>query len=276
MIRFPSAKINLGLNVMGRLPDGYHAIESVLVPVPLHDALEAVVDPSLAPDGPVLMRTGLPVPGPVADDLCLKAVRILGRLRPLPGLRIHLHKAIPIGAGLGGGSSDAAHLLLLLNDLLGLHLRPEELHALAATLGSDCPFFLRPVPQLAEGRGERLRPVDVDLRGRWLVLVNPGLHVSTADVYRATTPTGRSVDLARALQGPLDTWMDTVVNAMEGPVFRAHPEVGAIKDLLVEAGASYAAMSGSGSSVFGVFTAKPALPAFPAGHAVWTFPLPAI
>lgn len=274
MLVFPCAKINLGLNVLERRPDGYHAIQSVLVPIPLCDALEVVVDPSLSPERPVLARSGIPVPGPVEDDLCLRAIHALRRVRPLPGLRAHLHKAVPIGAGLGGGSSDGAHMLRLLNDLLDLGLDDEELHALAATLGSDCPFFLLHGPQLAEGRGERLRPITVDLAGRWLMLVHPGIHVSTADVYRNTRPTGRSVDLAGLLAAPLDTWQASVTNVLEEPAFARHPAIGAIKQQLLEAGAAYAAMSGSGSSVFGLFTEKPALPAFPAGHRVRTFRFP--
>lgn len=273
MLAFPPAKINLGLNVVERLPDGYHAIESVLVPIPLYDVLEVVVDPSLSPETPVLARTGLPVPGRAEDDLCLKAIQALGTLRPLPGLRAHLHKAIPIGAGLGGGSSDGTAMLLLLNDLLDLGLRAEELRALAGTLGSDCPFFVDPRPQLAEGRGERLRAIDLDLRGLWLVLVNPGIHVSTAEVYRNTRPTGRSAHLDQALAAPVPEWRATVRNVMEEYVFAAHPEVGAIKQRLLQAGAIHASMSGSGSSVFGLFGQRPAPIDLPAGHASWTLPL---
>lgn len=273
MLAFPSAKINLGLNVMERLPDGYHTIETVLLPIPLFDALEVVVDPSLGPAGTVLVRTGIAVPGRLEDDLCLKAVHALRALRPLPGLRVHLHKAIPIGAGLGGGSSDGTRMLMLLNDLLHLGISADGSRALAATLGSDCPFFVDPRPQLAEGRGERLRPIDPDLRGQWLVLVNPGIHVPTAEVYRNTKPTGRSMDLAGILSRPMADWQGSLVNVMEEYVFARHPEVGTIKRTLLEAGAAYAAMSGSGSSVFGLFPERPAGLTFPTGHSTWTLRL---
>jgi len=269
MIVFPFAKINLGLNVLRKREDGFHAIESVLVPIPLRDALEAIVDPSLTPGEAVLTRSGAPVPGNVQDDLCLKAVDVLRLVRPLPGLRLHLHKVIPVGAGLGGGSSDAAHVLLLLNDLLDLRLEPTQLQTMAAELGSDCPFFLNEHPQLAEGRGEQLSPIALDLRGQWLALVDPGIHVGTAEAYRNTTPTGRSMDLRSALAGDPDSWSTAVVNTMEPYVLRNHGAVAGVKATLQEAGAYYAAMSGSGSNVFGLFRSQPTLPAFPTDHRVW-------
>jgi 4-diphosphocytidyl-2-C-methyl-D-erythritol kinase len=199
MIVFPHAKINLGLNVVRKRADGYHDIETVMVPIPLCDALEAVVDPGLGANEVILTRSGLPVPGKETDDLCLRAVRAIQQERTLPGLRIHLHKVIPMGAGLGGGSSDGARTLLLLNDLLELHLTPSSLHSMAAALGSDVPFFLQQGAQLAEGRGEHLRRVEVPLAGLWLVLIDPGVHVPTADVYANTVPTGTSVGLAEIL-----------------------------------------------------------------------------
>lgn len=267
MIRFPQAKINLGLNVVGERADGFHDIESVLVPVPLRDALEVVVDPKGDAGALVMTRSGLPVAGDVTTDLCWRAVQAVAVLRPLPGLRMHLHKAIPIGAGLGGGSSDGATTLLLLNELLALGLVPDELHRLAAGLGSDCPFFLEDRPRLAEGRGERLSPVDLDLRGLWCVLVNPGIHVPTVEAYRLVRPTGRSMDLRQALTGhPPEQWADLVHNTMEPGVFDRWPVIGAVKDTLIEHGATYAAMSGSGSSVFGIFRNEPPTIAWPADH----------
>lgn len=273
MLAFPFAKINLGLNVLRKRPDGFHDIESVLVPIPLRDAVEVVVDPSLTAGKVVLTYSGAPIPGEPDDDLCLKAVRAVQRVRELPGLQLHLHKVIPTGAGLGGGSSDAAHVLLLLNDLLSLGLSPAELHGLAAQLGSDCPFFLDERPQLAEGRGERLTPLALRLRGHWLLLVNPGIHVGTAEVYRNTVPTERSAALAQALSAPLAEWSRTVVNTMEPYVFSTYPAVAEVKQRLLGAGAVYAAMSGSGSSVFGLFNAPPPAIQFPAGHRAWTLPL---
>jgi 4-diphosphocytidyl-2-C-methyl-D-erythritol kinase len=246
MLVFPPAKINLGLNVVRRRDDGYHDIQSVLVRIPLCDALEAVIDPALGGNEVIFTRTGIDVPGSPDDDLCMKAVRMLQREHHLPCLRVHLHKAIPAGAGLGGGSSDGAHMLHLLDRLCGLRLPREHLHTMAAALGSDVPFFLGSGPQLAEGRGEKLRPVTVDLRGLWLVVVNPGVHVPTAEVYRNTTPSGREVDLEAALLRPFEEWNEHVVNGMEPYVFSAYPAVAAAKETLLVAGAAYAAMSGSG------------------------------
>lgn len=273
MIVFPFAKVNMGLNVLHKRTDGFHAIESVLVPIPLYDALEVIIDANVSAGEAVLTHSGIPVPGPAQDDLCLKAVRAIQQHRELPGLRLHLHKVIPTGAGLGGGSSDAAHVLLLLNDLLALGLSPAELCAMAAMLGSDCPFFLEKRPQLAEGRGEELSSVALDLRGNWLVLVNPGIHVSTAEVYRNTAPTGRSMDLRAALAADRASWNSTVLNTMEPYVLQAHPPVAALKRALQEAGAYYAAMSGSGSSVFGLFRTPPSLPTWPEGYRAWALPL---
>ena len=199
----------------------------------------------------------------------MKAVRAVQRDHALPGLRMHLHKVIPTGAGLGGGSSDAARMLRLLDRLCALRLSPERLHALATGLGSDVPFFLSPVAQLAEGRGERLRPVRVDLGGLWLVLVNPGVHVPTADVYRNTMPSGLELDLAGAVQRPVAEWEGSVVNGMEAYVLKAHPVVAEVKQELLRAGAVYAAMSGSGSTVFGLFRERPAGLTWPSSHRMW-------
>lgn len=263
MIRFPHAKINLGLNVVRKRPDGWHEIESVLVPIPLHDVLEVLVDADLPAGECVLTRSGLPVDGEVEKDLCWRAVKAVGRLRALPGLRVHLHKVVPMGAGLGGGSSDATHTLLLLNDLLQLGLSYDELHAMAASLGSDCPFFLSRTPQLAKGRGEQLRPVELDIQGIRLLLVNPGLHVPTPQAYALTRPTERSMDLVNALSSPMEEWQRSVHNTMETGIFPQFPEIGMIKERLVASGATYAAMSGSGSSVFGLFRNEPPALAWP-------------
>lgn len=258
MLAFPPAKINLGLNVLRKRDDGFHDIESVLVPVPLHDALEIIVAPDVAAGEVVFTTTGLPVPGEATSNLCLKAVEAVKEHRDLPGLRLHLHKVIPMGAGLGGGSSDGAHTIRLLDALLELHLGAALKHELAASLGSDCPFFLSDRPQLATGRGEKLTPIELDLRGWWLVLMNPGIHVGTPEVYKNTTPTGRSMEFTKALRDPQPrTWQAEVVNTMEDYVLAAYPPVKAMRDELLASGAEYAAMSGSGSSVFGLFREKP-------------------
>lgn len=274
MVLFPHAKINLGLNVLARRPDGFHDIESVLVPIPLCDVLEAVIDPSLDPNDLVYTRSGLPISGDLETDLCHRAVRMLQNIRPLPGLRLHLHKVIPMGAGLGGGSSDGAQTLLLVDRLCQLGLEAEELQANAAVLGSDCAFFLQNKACLARGRGEILEPLDLDLRGLRLVLINPGLHVSTAEVYRNTVPTGRSWDFSTLLQRDrIQSWQATIINTMEDHVLRTHPRIAEIKARLLRGGAIYAAMTGSGSSVFGLFKEAPGELALPNGCRSWTFDL---
>lgn len=273
MLVFPFAKINLGLQVLGKRPDGYHNIRTAMLPIRLNDALEAVVDMEL-PAGEVrFTRTGINVPGNPADDLCMKAVDRIKAKYPLPGLRMHLHKAIPAGAGLGGGSSDGAHALLLLNRLLDLQIPQEELHAMASSLGSDCAFFLQQGPQLAEGRGEQLSPLAVELNGLWLVLVAPGLHVSTVDVYQHMKLLTGHDDLRTALATPTAQWQGNVQNDMEEYVFAKHPEVARIKQQLLGHGALYASMSGSGSSVFGLFSSKPNALAFPDHYHVWAMPV---
>ncbi|MEZ4807538.1 MAG: 4-(cytidine 5'-diphospho)-2-C-methyl-D-erythritol kinase [Flavobacteriales bacterium] len=270
MIRFPFAKINLGLNVMGDRPDGFHEVESILVPIPMFDILEAVVAEDLRPNEVVFTRSGLEVPGPLEQDLCWRAAMALLEAREFPGVRLHLHKVIPMGAGLGGGSSDGAHALLLLNDLFELGLPASELAVHAAGLGSDCPFFLQHGPQLATGRGEVLEPMELQLADHWITLVNPGIHVSTAEVYAHTPGTGVSwrntwgrigeqlSELARKDRVPRSDGTEApLVNTMERYVCRKWPEVEEIKKRLREVGAFHTAMSGSGSTVFGLFTEEP-------------------
>ncbi|MBK6893599.1 MAG: 4-(cytidine 5'-diphospho)-2-C-methyl-D-erythritol kinase [Flavobacteriales bacterium] len=273
MLVFPFAKINLGLQVLRKRPDGFHEIRSVLLPIPLCDALEAVVDPCVPAGEMRFVRTGIPVPGDASNDLCMKAVEQVRKLRELPGLRIHLHKTIPTGAGLGGGSSDAAHMLLLLNKLLDLALSPKELHALASELGSDCPFFLQRGAQLAEGRGEILSPVTIDLADHWLMLVNPGIHVPTAEVYGNMRLRLQHEDLSQLIGAPISAWQGTVINDMEEYVFGHYPAIREIKRKLQDMGALYAAMSGSGSSVFGIFAEKPSDLVFSEGYGMWVFPV---
>lgn len=274
MLVFPYAKINLGLHVLRSREDGYRDIETVMVPIPLHDALEVIVD-NLLPQGElVFTRTGLGVAGPPGEDLCVKAHALLKDRHRLPGLRMHLHKAIPIGAGLGGGSSDGAHTLRLLNDLLGLSETNAALRSMAAGLGSDCGFFMCDGPQLARGRGEVLDPLRPDLHGWWLMLINPGVHVPTAEVYRHTPIAPGLEDLTSVVvDSTPDEWNGRLTNVMEEYVLGAYPIVAEAKRLVQKAGAIYSAMSGSGSSVFGLFREKPFLPSLAAGHRGWVLQL---
>lgn len=274
MILFPHGKVNLGLNVTRKRSDGFHEIETVMVPIPLCDVLEAIADPALNNGEIIFTRSGLNIPGALETDLCWRAAKCLENERKLPGLRMHLHKAIPMGAGLGGGSSDGAFTLRLLNDLFDLRIAEDQLQDMATTLGSDCPFFLKKGAQLATGRGELLKPIDLDLTGLHLVLINPGIHVATSEAYGHTSPTGILADIEKLLdRNNIASWQRTVLNTMEPHVFQRYPEVAAVKDKLLEQGAFYAAMSGSGSTVFGLFNSPPRRLNFPSGYGQWAFPL---
>lgn len=249
MISFPPCKINLGLNVLSKRSDGYHNLETCFYPIPLTDALEIV-----PADAVSFNLSGNAIPGDAADNLCLKAYRLLQKDFALPPVAIFLHKVIPSGAGLGGGSSDGAHTLRLLNHIFNLKLTAEKLKAYALQLGSDCPFFIEDKPMLGTGRGEILTEISVQLSGKFLVLVKPDIHVSTAEAYGGVTPAVPSVRIKNTLETlPVSTWKEVLVNDFEKSVFAKHPHIGAIKDNLYEHGALYASMSGSGSSVFGIF-----------------------
>jgi 4-diphosphocytidyl-2-C-methyl-D-erythritol kinase len=254
MISFPNAKINLGLHITARRKDGYHDIESCMIPIPLLDGLEMIVNTKKT----TFESTGLSIPGDAKENLILKAYQLLKKDFPnLPQLSIHLHKNIPMGAGLGGGSADAAFALNLMNNLFDLILDDFFLEEYAAQLGSDCAFFIENKPKIATGRGEILEPVEVDLAGTHLVLINPGIHIGTKEAYAGVTPAVPKVKLKEVLADK-SRWKEELVNDFEKSIFPNHPEIAAIKNKLYENGAYYAAMSGSGSSVFGLFEEKPA------------------
>ncbi|HWB93292.1 MAG TPA: hypothetical protein VG605_15630 [Puia sp.] len=282
MIVFPNCKINLGLKILRRRPDGYHDLETIFYPLPLKDALECIRlpdhnSPSPLPDqnapSPLpdhdapsppgqpapepqsrFSSYGLPIPGDSADNLCLKACQLLKKDFPsLPPVHIHLLKNIPIGAGLGGGSSDGAWTLRALNTMFHLGLDKEQLLHYAAQLGSDCPFFILNTPCLGGGRGERLHPLDLDLTGYTFCLVDPGIHISTAQAFSLSTPRENPAPLTTIITQPVDTWRTSLQNDFEPPVFALHPELGQVKDTLYAHGALYASLTGSGSSFFGIF-----------------------
>ncbi|MBS1567337.1 MAG: 4-(cytidine 5'-diphospho)-2-C-methyl-D-erythritol kinase [Bacteroidetes bacterium] len=261
MIVFPNAKINLGLHITGRRPDGFHDLETVFYPVPVKDALEIVHAPAaISPETDISLTVyGLTVSGQPEDNLCVKAFRLLKTAFPsLPALSAHLLKNIPMGAGLGGGSADGAFMLRLLNEKFHLGMDTTALLGYAAQLGSDCPFFVHNQPCYATGRGEILSPVSLSLAGWQLVLVSPGIHVNTGWAFgqldRASFGKPRA-GLVSLLQEPVPQWKDRLVNDFEAPVFAAHPLLQSIRDELYARGAAYAAMSGSGSTVFGLFEA---------------------
>lgn len=248
MVTFPGCKINLGLHVLNRRPDGYHAIHTCFFPVPWTDLLEAIPAEEFS-----FTCTGLPIPGPVEHNLCVKAFELLKRDFELPPIQAHLHKMVPMGAGLGGGSADAAQCLRIVNELFSLGLTREQLSGYASRLGSDCSFFIYPGPALGSGRGEILDPVAVSLKGLYLVIVSPVLHVSTAEAYAGVSPGPPREDLRSTLARPLSEWKDNLVNDFEESIFSRFPELPATKKRLYDSGALYASMSGSGSSIFGLF-----------------------
>lgn len=255
MIAFPHAKINLGLRILHRRPDGFHSIETLLCPVGICDALEVI--PS-AGKSTILTTAGLPIPDDGHPNICLRALGALKNHvapRIIPPLHIHIHKAIPPGSGLGGGSSNAAHLLAMLNEMFELMLSPATLSQLAASLGSDCPFFLQKTSTMATGRGEILQPVELPALDEYQVaVVVPPIHVSTAWVYEQARPSGQNL-FASTPQAPppLHLWREHLVNDLEPQVVRLHPIIGQIKQTMLRLGAIHAAMSGSGSAVFGIF-----------------------
>lgn len=248
MVVFPNAKINLGLNVVARRADGYHDIETVFYPVALCDALEVVPSDALA-----LRTYGTPVAGACDDNLVVRAFRLLQRDFDLPNATIALLKKIPMGAGLGGGSSDAAFMLKLLNAQFGLGLTDDRLERYAAQLGADCAFFVRNKPVFAEGIGDRFSDIALPLAGWHIWLVKPDVHVATAEAYAHIACKRWAVPLREALQRPVTEWCNGVFNDFEANVFARHPVLADIKQRLYDSGAAYAAMSGSGSTIYGLF-----------------------
>lgn len=253
MVVFPNAKINLGLNITKKREDGYHDIVSCFVPVPYHDVLEVIESKKFN-----FASSGLPIPDQPEKNLCVKAYRLLKKDLGLPEVNIYLHKLIPIGAGLGGGSSDASHTLKCLNTIFELFLGDSILEDYAAQLGSDCPFFIRNQPIMAYSTGNEFEEISLDLSGKYIVLVTPPVHISTAEAYAGVTPATPGSDLKEALeQAPVAQWKELLSNDFEGSVFQKYPELARIKVKLYEAGAFYASMSGSGSALYGLFDAEP-------------------
>ena len=284
MIAFPNAKINIGLNVVAKRTDGYHDIETVFYPVLLQDALEISLMRPLDPAGlrkrleagllvqpddafmpyrilpkkediPCcsLEMTGNEFPFKAADNLVVKAYLMLQQDFDLPSIDIKLHKHIPSGAGLGGGSSDCAFMISLLNRRFNLRMRESMMERYAARLGSDCAFFISNTPSIATGRGEILNPISLSLKGYTILLVKPEESVSTAEAYSGVTPHKPDISLAEAVMRPVCEWKDCVFNDFEPSVFAKHPLLGEIKQKLYDLGAEYAAMTGSGSTIYGIF-----------------------
>lgn len=279
MILFPNCKINLGLHITRKRADGYHDLETVFYPLPLRDALEAMpLRPEAGKQVPEITRSetqspatdavnsqqpgvalflsGLPVKGDPAENLCVKAWHLLKKDYPqLPPVQLYLHKAIPMGAGLGGGSADAAFTLQLLNNKFKLGIPAEKLLDYALQLGSDCPFFIINQPCIATGRGELLQSIPLDLSAWSFLLVYPEVHINTGWAFAQITPTIPEQPISDIIRQPLSTWKDTLINDFEAPVCNLHPALRHIKETLYATGAVYASMTGSGSSFYGIFPA---------------------
>lgn len=262
MIVFPCAKINLGLNIVSKREDGYHNLETVFYPIPLYDALEIKYMDEKFPSQVAcdLKVTGNAVECDEQNNLVVKAYNLLAEDYKLPRVHAHLYKHIPSQAGLGGGSSDAAFMIRLLDERFRLNIGNPEMEKYAARLGADCAFFIEAEPAYAEGIGDELMPVDGpkgNLNGYYLAIVKPDIAVSTKEAYAAITPTATSKSCREIARQPIETWKEELVNDFEAPIFKLHPELAEIKEKLYQQGAKYAAMSGSGSALFGIFETEP-------------------
>jgi len=249
MVTFPNCKINLGLNIVQKREDNYHDLETVFFPIPFTDILEIIS----AENNTSLINTGISS-GESDNNLCLKAFHLLKKDFPqLPEIKIHLHKTIPLGAGLGGGSSDAAFTLLLLNKKYDLKISDQKLYQYALLLGSDCPFFLLNKPCLATGRGEKMEAINLSLTGYKILLINPRIHINTKQIFAEITPAIPLKRINEIIQQPIQTWKNELKNDFEEIVFSKYPQIGEIKETLYQQHALYASMTGTGSSVYGIF-----------------------
>ena len=264
MLTFPNAKINLGLRIVEKRSDGFHNLQSCFYPVGWSDALELIPSTAFG-----FSSSGLAIPGGTDTNLCVRAYNLLNADFDLPPVQLHLHKVVPIGAGLGGGSADAAFALKLLNDRFNLGLDGLSLENYARKLGSDCAFFVRNRPMYCIEKGDVFEDIAVDLRGYYLLLVYPNLAISTAEAYAAIRPRRPETALRDDLRAPIDAWSTTVRNDFEDSLFPKYPVLSKIKQRLYESGAVYASMSGSGSTVYGIFNAPIALPNQFQDYSVW-------
>ena len=268
MVVFPNIKINLGLYITGKRPDGYHNIESIFYPVQWKETLE-ITDrqegleafpqlQSLTEVGKVrFMSYGIPIPGNADSNLCIKVYQSLEEWFNLPSIDMHLLKTLPIGAGLGGGSADAAFTLKALKDYFQLRLSDVEAKDLLAKIGSDCPFFWENKPMFVYGRGEKMRPIDLDLSKYFVLIVNPNIHISTKEAYSGVKPSAPAIDLEMMPSIGVEGWKDVLVNDFEASVFPKYPIIKEIKERLYAKGALYASMTGSGSTLYGIFEESP-------------------
>lgn len=260
MLSFPNAKINLGLNVVEKRSDGFHNIESVFYPVGWCDALEIIKATNFS-----FSSTGLEIPGNLKNNLIIKAFDLLhelitiqtkknsGKKNTKSQIAIHLHKVLPIGAGIGGGSADGAFALKMINEIFELELNIEQLQDFASRLGSDCPFFIENTPKFCFEKGNKFEEIELSLQGKYILLVNPQIHISTAEAYSGVLPKKPLISIQEILKSPISEWKGVLINDFEEEIIKNHPKIGQIKSHLYDLGASYASMTGSGSTVFGIF-----------------------
>lgn len=267
MIAFPNAKINLGLQIVSKRADGYHNLETIFYPLKLRDALEVI--PSKSNKQYRFFQSGIKIQGNVSDNLVIKAWELIADKHEIGPIDIHLLKKIPFGGGLGGGSSDAAAMLKLMNDTFSLGYTIEALHQLAVKLGADCPFFLYNKPAFASGIGDQLEAIELDLSRYFLVLVKPDCLVSTKEAYTMVSPLKPEFSLKQVVKRPLSEWRGRMKNDFEPSVFNKFPEIYRIKETLYDMGATYASMSGSGATVFGIFESQPQIENRFVGHFLW-------
>lgn len=264
MILFPNAKINIGLQITEKRSDGFHNLESCFYPVPLYDLMEII------PARQTTFSTeGIAIPGDSDTNLCLRAYELLRRDFQLPPIQIYLYKMIPIGAGLGGGSADAAFALRLLNDQFNLALSTEQLEMYARQLGSDCAFFIQNRPRYCTGKGDQFESIEMSLSGYTLVLIYPNLAISTAEAYANVRPHKPAKSLRTLLEEPVSNWHKTIENDFENSLFPMYPILKIVKQELYQAGALYASMSGSGSTIYGIFERAVQLPDSLLGYQIW-------
>ncbi|MDQ1771376.1 4-(cytidine 5'-diphospho)-2-C-methyl-D-erythritol kinase [Labilibaculum sp. A4] len=267
MLRFPNAKINLGLNIVEKRSDGFHNIETIFYPIPLTDGLE--IADSNKETIYNFSSSGIPIKIDDKDNIVCKAFDLLYRKYNIPSTNIHLHKNIPFGAGLGGGSSDAAFMIKMLNEKYKLELSFDEMKNLAGQLGSDCPFFIANKPVFAEGKGDVFSEILIDLSGYHILLVKPNIHISTPEAYSSVTPSQPNKSLKELITEPIQNWKNLIFNDFENSIFPNHPKLENIKNDLYNMGAVYASMSGSGSSLFGIFKVEPMCPEIWSEYFCW-------
>ncbi len=254
MVSFPNCKINLGLHITGKRTDGFHNLETVFYPIDIKDAIEII--PTTSDKDILFTSSGKIVTVKEEDNLCVKAYKILKKDYPqIDNVKMHLHKNIPMGAGLGGGSANASAVLVLLNDLFALNITTEKLIEYALQLGSDCPFFILNKPSFASSRGEVLQPAQIDISAYKIMIVNPGIHVNTGNAFAALNPSDFSTagQLENIVTRNIHSWKEGLKNDFEKSVFKQYPQIEKIKNTMYANGAIYSAMSGTGSTVFGIF-----------------------